>query len=130
MFGWFYKKGSVLVNRKSDKSKKNSYEEMKRVLKEGIHMCIYPEGTRNRSNEPLKKFYDGAFKLATETKTPIIPSLIFNTKKAMPLHKTFYLLPHRLEIHFLPEVSATDISTENLKVKVFEMMYNYYEANK
>jgi len=48
----------------------------------------------------------------------------------MPLHKTFYLLPHRLEIHFLPEVSATDISTENLKVKVFEMMYNYYEANK
>ena len=130
LFGWFYKKGSVVVNRKSDKSKKNSYEEMKRVLKEGIHMCIYPEGTRNRSNEPLKKFYDGAFKLATETKTPIIPSLIFNTKKAMPLHKTFYLLPHRLEIHFLPEVSATDISTENLKVKVFEMMYNYYEANK
>jgi 1-acyl-sn-glycerol-3-phosphate acyltransferase len=130
LFGWFYKKGSVLVDRKSDKSKKISYDEMKKVLEEGMHMCIYPEGTRNRTNEPLKKFYDGAFKLATDTKTSIIPSLIFNTKKAMPLHKTFYLLPHRLEIHFLPPVNAINMSSDALKQKVFEIMYNYYEANK
>ncbi len=130
LFGWFYKKGSVLVDRKSDKSKKNSYDEMKKVLKEGMHMCIYPEGTRNRTNEPLKKFYDGAFKLATDTNTSIIPSLIFNTKKVMPIHKTFYLLPYRLEIHFLPAVSAANLSSDQLKQKVFEIMYNYYEANK
>ncbi len=130
LFGWFYKKGSVLVDRKSDKSKKNSYDEMKKVLKEGMHMCIYPEGTRNRTNEPLKKFYDGAFKLATDTNTSISPSLIFNTKKVMPIHKTFYLLPYRLEIHFLPAVSAANLSSDQLKQKVFEIMYNYYEANK
>jgi 1-acyl-sn-glycerol-3-phosphate acyltransferase len=41
-----------------------SFEKMKAVLEKGMHMSIYPEGTRNRTAEPLKKFHDGAFKLA------------------------------------------------------------------
>lgn len=67
VFGFYYMKGAVTHDRKSEKSRKESFEKMKQVLKKGMHMCIYPEGTRNRTNEPLKKFYDGAFKLATDT---------------------------------------------------------------
>jgi len=93
-----------------------------------MHMSIYPEGTRNRTNEPLKKFYDGAFKLAVETKVSVIPAVIFNTKKAMPIDKFFYLLPKKLEMHFLPPVAAKDITTEDLKQKVFEIMWNYYTS--
>lgn len=126
LFGWFYRKGSVLVNRKSDASRRSSFEAMKKVLAEGMHMCIYPEGTRNRGKEPLKSFYDGAFKLATVTNTPVVPALLFNTKKAMPVHKTFYLLPKKLEIHFLPPVTVDDLSTEELKRKVFQIMHDYY----
>ena len=77
LFGWYYRKGSVLVDRKSESSRRQSFEEMKEVLEKGMHMCVYPEGTRNRTNEPLKKFYDGAFKLAVETNKAIIPVLIF-----------------------------------------------------
>ena len=54
VFGLFYKRGSVLVNRKNEQSRIKSFEEMKKVLAEGMHMCIYPEGTRNRSAKPLK----------------------------------------------------------------------------
>jgi 1-acyl-sn-glycerol-3-phosphate acyltransferase len=93
LFGWYYRKGSVLVDRTSESSRRKSFEEMKAVLHKGMHMCIYPEGTRNRTTEPLKKFYDGAFKLATETKKSIIPVLIFNTSKSLPVHKSFYFLP-------------------------------------
>lgn len=126
LFGWYYRKGSVLVDRKSDSSRRQSFEEMKGVLKKGMHMCIYPEGTRNRTAEPLKKFYDGAFKLAVETKTPIIPTLIFNTKKALPVNKSFYFLPQKLEMHFLEPIDSNNISTEQLKEKVFEIMKDYF----
>jgi 1-acyl-sn-glycerol-3-phosphate acyltransferase len=126
LFGWFYSKGSVLVDRSSDASRRKSFEDMKRVLKQGMHMCIYPEGTRNRTNEPLKKFYDGAFKLAVETKTAVIPTLIFNTKKALPANKPFYFLPHKLEMHFLEPIPSDNTTVEQLKEKVFAIMKAYY----
>jgi len=59
-----------------------------------------------------------------------VPTLVFNTKKVLPVHKTFYMLPHPLEMHFLPAVEATDISVKDLKEKVFKIMWDYYEANK
>ncbi len=129
LFGWFYSKGSVLVDRKNEQSRIRSYEEMKKVLDNGMHMSIYPEGTRNRTAEPLKAFYDGAFKLAVETKKDIIPCLIFGTKKAMPVNKFFYLLPVKLEMHFLPPVTTAGIETKELKEKVFTVMKDYYTTN-
>ena len=126
LFGWYYRKGSVLVDRKSETSRRQSFEEMKEVLHKGMHMCIYPEGTRNRTTEPLKKFYDGAFKLAVETKTAVIPTLIFNTKKALPANKPFYFLPHQLEMHFLEPVPTDNHTAEQLKEKVFAIMKEYY----
>lgn len=126
LFGWYYRKGSVLVDRKSESSRRQSFEEMKQVLKKGMHMCIYPEGTRNRTNEPLKKFYDGAFKLSIETRKSIVPVLIFNTKKALPLNKSFFFLPHKPEMHFLAPVSPEGLTSEMLKETVFTTMKEYY----
>ncbi|RYY52395.1 MAG: 1-acyl-sn-glycerol-3-phosphate acyltransferase, partial [Chitinophagaceae bacterium] len=130
LFGWYYRKGAVLVDRNSDASRRSSVIEMKKVLSLGMHMCIYPEGTRNRSNEPLKKFYDGAFKLAVDTNTPVIPTLIFNTKKALPIDKFFYFLPVKLEMHFLEAVEPGNMKAAELKDKVFSIMWEYYERNR
>ncbi len=129
LFGWFYRKGTILVDRKNDKSRVQSFESMKAVLASGIHMCIYPEGTRNRTNGPLKAFYDGAFKLACDTGKEIIPCIIIGTKKAMPVNETFYLLPVRLKMHFLPAISSTNIGVTGLKEKVFNVMKDYYVEN-
>ena len=89
-------------------------------------MCIYPEGTRNRTKEPLKPFYDGAFKLATDTQKQIIPCIITGTKKAMPVHKTFYLLPTKLTLQFFAPVSSSGIEYKSLKEKVFTIMQQEY----
>ncbi|MBN8685461.1 MAG: 1-acyl-sn-glycerol-3-phosphate acyltransferase [Chitinophagales bacterium] len=128
IFGFFYMKGAVLVNRKSDRSRKESYDKMKQVLKQQMHMCIYPEGTRNRTTEPLKKFHDGAFRLAVDTGTSIMPAVIFNTKKASPAHKTFYFWPTRIGMDFLPPVSTAGKTTEALREEVFAIMKAHYEA--
>ena len=128
LFGLFYKRGSILVDRKSEKSRIQSYEQMKRTLAAGMHMCIYPEGTRNRTGQPLKQFYDGAFKLAVESNKAIIPCIITGTKKAMPIHKTFYLLPAKLGMQFLPPVSPEARDAKALKEKVFNIMLQEYTA--
>jgi 1-acyl-sn-glycerol-3-phosphate acyltransferase len=99
---------------------------MRSVLQNNIHMCIYPEGTRNRTDQPLKPFYDGAFKLAIDAKKDIMPCIIFGTKEAMPICKGFFLVPKRLEMHFLPTVPSNDSTADVLKDKVFEMMKDYY----
>ena len=129
LFGWFYSKGSVLVDRKNERSRSKSFDLMKNVLASGMHMCIYPEGTRNRTSEPIKQFYDGAFKLAIAAKKDIIPCVITGTKKAMPINKTFYLLPTRLKMNFLPPVSTENISVKELKDKVHGLMSECYLRN-
>lgn len=129
VFGLVYTRGTVLVDRESEESRRKSYEEMKNTLALGLHMVIYAEGTRNRTASPLKSFHNGAFKLAVEAQKDIIPALIFNTKKVLPLNKSFYLWPHSLEIHFLPPVSAENILAKDLKEKVFKIMWDYYASN-
>ena len=129
VFGWVYQRGAVLVDRKSEESRRKSFEEMKKTLAQGLHMVIYPEGTRNRTTDPLKSFHDGAFKLAVSTQKEIIPTVIFYTRTVLPPEKTFYLWPHHLEMHFLPPVSAANISSRDLKEKVFKIMWDYYLAH-
>ena len=44
----------------------------------------------------------------------------------MPIDKTFYLLPTRLKMHFLPPVSSKNIEVKELKEKVYNIMSAYY----
>ena len=130
LFGIIYRRGSVLVDRKSDESRAASYEEMKKVLSLGMHMCIYPEGTRNRTDKPLKEFKDGAFRLAIETGKPIMPAVIFNTRKVMPANRFFYFWPTPLSFHFLPPVQTAHLGIEDvdkLKNQIFNTMYSFIE---
>lgn len=127
LFGLIYKRGSILVDRKDKSSRRDSFGKMKAVLNMGMHMCIYPEGTRNRTDFPLKEFHDGAFKLASETKVPILPTLLFNTKKILPSGKTFYFWPGHMEMHFLPAIYLDmEDDYESLKKKIHDIMSRYY----
>lgn len=129
VFNFFYQKGAVLVNRKNEQSRRRSYEEMKKVLAKRMHMCVYPEGTRNRTDLPLKPFHNGAFRLSIDTQHAIIPAVIFHTKKVMPPEKSFYFRPGPLAIHFLEPVSPYGHTVESLKEKVFSIMEAYYVAH-
>jgi 1-acyl-sn-glycerol-3-phosphate acyltransferase len=130
IFGMMYRTGSILVDRKNENSRRESFTKMKEVLDMGLHMCLYPEGTRNKTDQPLKEFHNGAFRLALSTGKAIIPALIFNSRKVMPANKTFYFRPHRLAMHFLPPVAATPGETaESLKQRVYDIMKDHYLKN-
>ncbi len=125
IFGIIYRRGAVLVDRKSEESRRASYTKMKEVLEHGLHMSIYPEGTRNKTKEPLQRFHDGAFRLAVDTRKPIIPALIFNTAKAMP-RKTFFFWPQKVEMHFLAPIPVDGKTVQQLKEEAFAIMRSYY----
>jgi len=128
LFGLIYKTGSILVDRKNEKSRRESFVKMREVLDMGLHMCIYPEGTRNTSTEPIRPFHDGAFRLAVSSGKSIIPMIIFNSRKANPPDKGFFLWPVKLYLDFLPEVEVMpDETVEHLKARVFEIMKNYIQ---
>ena len=130
VFGLVYKRGAILVDRNDKNSRRDSFKKMKEVLNMGMHMCIYPEGTRNKTEMPLKEFHDGAFKLAIECETSILPALIFNTKKVLPPGKTFFFWPSKMELHFLPPVTINKADDfQIVKLKLHKMMSEYYVAH-
>jgi 1-acyl-sn-glycerol-3-phosphate acyltransferase len=98
---------------------------LKSILKKGISVLVFPEGTFNLTHQPLKEFYDGAFRIAIETGTPIKPVLFLNTYDRMNYKSIFLLNPGRSRSVFLPQVDVEGLTVKDvavLKEKVFEMM--------
>jgi 1-acyl-sn-glycerol-3-phosphate acyltransferase len=127
LFGIIYKRGAVLINRKDENSRKESYQKMKDVLNMGIHMCIYPEGTRNKTDQPLKSFHDGAFRLSMETGKKIIPAIIRGTKEMLPTNKTFYFWPGKISMQFLQPIDPIAYKDlDALKEHVHNIMLDAY----
>lgn len=133
IFGLIYKAGSVLVDRSSESSRRESFTRMQEMLDRGLHLCLYPEGTRNKTKEPLQRFYDGAFITAIRAQKPIIPGLIFNTGTILPHNKKLWARPKTIHFHFLPAIETKGLTLNDLgalKQKVFNLMTDYYAANK
>lgn len=49
------------------------------LIKSGISVCIFPEGTRNKEEGSLLPFHEGSFKIAAKSGCPIIPMTIVNS---------------------------------------------------
>lgn len=129
LFGMLYRTGSVLVDRKSEASRRDSFIKMKEVLDMGMHMTLYPEGTRNLTSQPLKSFHNGAFRLSLTAGKAIMPAIIFHSKYVLPANKPFFLRPHRLVMHFLdPVTPLPGESVDELRERVFRIMSDYYQA--
>ena len=117
---------TVIVDRKNNESRRKSYEAMKRVLNNGLDMLIYPEGTRNKTNNPLKSFYDGAFRLSVDTGKPIVPVVILNTKRILPAKPILFLRPGKIILNILPAISPAGHTSESLKNLVFNIMAEHF----
>jgi 1-acyl-sn-glycerol-3-phosphate acyltransferase len=124
-FGFIYACGSVIINRKELRSKQDSYRQLLKVLSSGMHVCLYPEGTRNKTTLPLQPFKDGAFKLAIEGKKPLMVGVIQGTKQIMTVDKIFHAWPHAVRISFLEVIQVEDVSFGSeklLNAKAFKIM--------
>ena len=55
-------------------------------IKNGVSICIFPEGTRNRTDAPLLEFHAGSLKIAEKAQCPIVPMTIANAEQIFEAH--------------------------------------------
>ena len=133
LFGVIYKAGSIIVDRKKERSRRESIVKMQETLAAGTHLCLYPEGTRNKTTQPLQPFFDGAFVTAIKAQKPIIPGLIFNTGKILPHNKKLWARPSPVYIHFLAPVPTKGLTlndVKDLKERIYKLMEHHYVTYK
>jgi len=81
LFGFFYKRTCILVDRTSAKSRQAVFLRAQRRLKQGLSICIFPEGGVPEEHIVLDTFKDGAFRLAINHQIPIVPITFYDNKK-------------------------------------------------
>ena len=126
IFGFFYKKTNILVDRSNPKSRKEAFQEADRRLKNGVSICIFPEGMVPSEDIILTEFKSGAFRLAIEHKVPIVPITFYDCKKRFS-YTFFSGSPGKLrvKIHKFIETKDLDIKDhKKLKEIVYRILYN------
>lgn len=127
LLGTLFNMTSLAVDRSSKESRQASFQSMVDQLNRHISILIFPEGTRNRTDQPLKSFYDGAFRLAIETKTTIIPIVLIGVRELQPVH-TFRIFPGKTSTYFLDPIPTNQYDIEDLdelKKLVFDRMFAF-----
>jgi len=85
LFGYFYKRTCILVDRGNQRSRKEVFDRAQRILKEGTSICIFPEGgVPDNHDLVLDTFKDGAFRLAIDHQIPIVPMVFYDNKERFP----------------------------------------------
>jgi 1-acyl-sn-glycerol-3-phosphate acyltransferase len=129
VFGWVVKKMCLIVDRSSAMSRARSVVALRQQLSDGWSIFIYPEGSRNKTGGPLGPFYDGAFRIAIQTKAPVAIETITN----MPhIASGYHLQPGVLRIVWdepLPTEGMTADDIPALKEQVEQMMLRHLQMN-
>ena len=125
VFGFIYRNAIVTVDRSDASHRANSVRILKSVIKKGISVLVFPEGTFNMTSRPLKEFYDGAFRVAIETQTPLKPVLFLDGYNRMHYRHLFTLNPGISRIVYLDEIPVEGLTSGDvtkLKEQVYSVM--------
>ena len=84
--GWLMRMvGDIPLVRGDAKSVVAAMKQCEDRLSKKVSVMIFPEGTRSASGD-LGQFKDGAFRLAIDTQTPILPLVVHGTRPALRKH--------------------------------------------
>lgn len=114
VFGFIYKKAIVTVDRSNAENRAESMRILKSVISKGISVLVFPEGTFNKTGQPLKEFYDGAFRLAVATQTPIKPVLFLDSYDRMRYISPLDASPGRCRIVYLNEIPVEGLTADDI----------------
>jgi 1-acyl-sn-glycerol-3-phosphate acyltransferase len=130
LFGFFYKRTCILVDRNSTRSRMEVFDRAQKRLNQGLSICIFPEGGVPADESiALDEFKDGAFRLAIEHQIPIVPLTFMDNKKRFSY--TFFsgsLGLMRVFIHPLTDTAGKTIENKKdikeVKEQVFQVIHN------
>ena len=116
VFGIIYRMAVIVVDRSSLERRAQSVRALKAAIYKHISIFIFPEGTFNETREPLKDFYDGAFRVAIETGTSIKPILFLDSYQRMHYRGFLELTPGKCRCVYLSEINVEGLTMQDVKV--------------
>ncbi|WP_053970722.1 1-acyl-sn-glycerol-3-phosphate acyltransferase [Mangrovimonas sp. ST2L15] len=114
LFGFFYKRTCILVDRSSEKSRKAVFLRAQKRLKQGLSICIFPEGGVPDESILLDSFKDGAFRLAINHQIPIVPMVFPDNIKRFS-YTFFSGSPGKMRAKILPFIETKDYTIATTK---------------
>jgi 1-acyl-sn-glycerol-3-phosphate acyltransferase len=132
IFGYAMKRaGYISIDRSDRKSAIESLDRAAKIIRDGVSVVIFPEGTRSRTNhvQPFKK---GGFFLAVDSGVPIIPIIIHGTERIMP-KKQILIKPGNVTLEIAKPINSSDYTREtknDLMDKIRDIFLKSFEKNK
>lgn len=131
LFGYFYKRTCILVDRGNQKSRKEVFDRAQKRLNEGTSICIFPEGgVPDNLDMILDTFKDGAFRLAIDHQIPIVPIVFYDNRDRFP-YILFEGKPGKMRVkvkNFIDTEGKTQEDKKELREKtrnlILEELYN------
>lgn len=127
LFGFFYKRSSILVDRSNLRSRNAVFKEAQRRFDQGNSICLFPEGGVPKDGSLiLDRFKDGAFRMAIDHQIPIVPLIFYDNKRRFPYH---FGKSHigRLRVKMLRPIPTKGLDVhkdkKELKEKLHQLIY-------
>jgi 1-acyl-sn-glycerol-3-phosphate acyltransferase len=130
LFGFFYKRTCILVDRNNPTSRRAVFESAQKRLNQGLSICIFPEGGVPDESVILDDFKDGAFRLAIDHQIPVVP-MTFGDNKERLSYTFFSGSPGlmRVKIHsFIDTIGKTDGDRKAIKEQTRNTILNQLTA--
>lgn len=129
LLGTLFKVTCIMVDRKSEESRKKTVETMRNEVSNGVSILVFPEGTRNKTEKVLLPFKDGAFRIAFDTGVDVLPFVILGAKQLMK-PQGFWMRPGKVQIHYLEPISIKGFaSPDELRDYTFNLIENFMIKN-
>ena len=123
--------GYISIDRSNRKSAFKSLKRAARIIREGVSVIIFPEGTRNLENN-IALFKKGGFVLAVDSGVPIVPVIIHGTREIMPKKKLF-IQTRDVILEIKKPIETKDYTRktkEDLMEKVRQIISDSFEEGK
>ncbi len=132
VFGFFYKRTVIMVDRSSAESRKRVFKMAKERLKNGVSMAIFPEGLVPTEEVVLAPFKKGAFSLAIEFKIPIVTQVYFDCKRffSWNIYKGRPGVLRVKQHKFISTDTLKATQVNDLKEQTFQLIFNDLLADK
>ncbi len=128
VFGFFYKRVCILVDRESPESRKAVYGHAQRRLNQGLSLCIFAEGLVTAPEIKLAPFKNGVFRFSIHCQIPIVPMSFYDCERRYPYHFSYNhfvggpgLLRAKVHNH-IETKGLVSKDMENLKQRVYDFM--------
>jgi 1-acyl-sn-glycerol-3-phosphate acyltransferase len=119
-----HKTGFMAIDRDSVKNAIVTINKAAEYIKNDLSsVFIFPEGTRNRTEQPLLEFKNGAFKIATKAECPVVIIAISGTefvKKRIPRRSDVYI---RI-VDVVPADKVAELKTAGLSEHAYKLIYD------